>query len=51
MGTVQPGHYADLVAADGNPLQQPELFRHVSFVMKGGLVYRRNGAEVLPQGH
>jgi imidazolonepropionase-like amidohydrolase len=51
LGTVQPGHYADLVATDGNPLQQPELFRHVSFVMKGGLIYRRSGTEVLPQGH
>ena len=50
LGTVQPGHYADLVATEGNPLQQPELFRHVSFVMKAGLVYRRDGKEVLPQG-
>ena len=50
LGTLQPGHYADLVATDGNPLQQPELLRHVSFVMKAGLVFRRNGAEVTPPG-
>jgi imidazolonepropionase-like amidohydrolase len=48
MGTVQTGRFADLVATSGNPLEHPDLFRHVEFVMKGGKVYRLKGAEVLP---
>jgi imidazolonepropionase-like amidohydrolase len=42
IGSVQPGRYADLVAAAANPLDNPEQFRHISFVMKGGVVYRRD---------
>jgi imidazolonepropionase-like amidohydrolase len=48
IGSVQAGRYADLVAAQGNPLDNPEQFRQISFVMKGGMVYRRDGVEVLP---
>jgi imidazolonepropionase-like amidohydrolase len=44
IGSVQPGRYADLVATSANPLERPEEFRHVRFVMKGGIVYRRDGA-------
>jgi imidazolonepropionase-like amidohydrolase len=48
IGSVQPGRYADLVAAAGNPLDNPEQFRQISFVMKGGRIYRRNGLEAVP---
>lgn len=48
LGSVQPGKLADLVATDGNPLEQPEAFSRVRFVMKEGTVYRREGHEVLP---
>jgi imidazolonepropionase-like amidohydrolase len=44
VGSVQAGRYADLVATATNPLQDPDQFGHVSFVMKGGIVYRRDGA-------
>jgi imidazolonepropionase-like amidohydrolase len=44
IGSVQAGRYADLVATGKNPLEDPEQFRHVGFVMKGGVVYRRDGA-------
>jgi len=44
IGSVQAGRYADLVATPNNPLQDPDQFKHVSFVMKGGIVYRRDGA-------
>jgi imidazolonepropionase-like amidohydrolase len=48
IGSVQPGRYADLVAAAGNPLENPEEFKQIRFVMKGGRIYRRNGQETVP---
>jgi imidazolonepropionase-like amidohydrolase len=48
IGSVQAGRFADLVATSGNPLDNPEQFKHVSFVMKGGKVYRRDGIEMVP---
>jgi imidazolonepropionase-like amidohydrolase len=44
IGSVQPGRFADVVALAGDPLEDPAAFEHVSFVMKGGVVYRRDGA-------
>jgi imidazolonepropionase-like amidohydrolase len=49
IGSVQAGRYADVVATPGDPLKDPEQFKRVSFVMKGGVIYRRNDAAV-PQG-
>jgi imidazolonepropionase-like amidohydrolase len=43
IGAVKAGHYADLVAVSGDPMQAPDLFEHVDFVMKGGAVYRQDG--------
>jgi imidazolonepropionase-like amidohydrolase len=40
IGTVAPGFQADLVAIDGNPLEDITAVRRVVFVMKGGRVYR-----------
>ena len=49
VGTVAPGKYADLVAVPGNPLDDISLMSKVSFVMKAGVVYKRDGREVLTQ--
>jgi len=43
IGSIAPGFAADLVAVDGNPLTDINALRRVSFVMKGGTVFR--GAE------
>jgi imidazolonepropionase-like amidohydrolase len=40
IGTVAPGFQADLVATDGNPLDDITAVRRVVFVMRAGKVYR-----------
>jgi imidazolonepropionase-like amidohydrolase len=40
IGTVAPGFEADLVATQGNPLEDITAVRRVVFVMKGGKVYK-----------
>ena len=39
-GTLEAGKYADLIAVTENPLDRIEVLEHVSFVMKGGKVYK-----------
>jgi imidazolonepropionase-like amidohydrolase len=41
IGALAPGLQADVVAVEGNPLQDINAVRRVSFVMKSGRVYRR----------
>ncbi|MGE3274006.1 MAG: amidohydrolase family protein [Vicinamibacterales bacterium] len=40
IGSVAEGLQADLVAVEGNPLEDPSALTRVRFVMKGGHVYR-----------
>ncbi|HVI43855.1 MAG TPA: amidohydrolase family protein [Chitinophaga sp.] len=40
-GTVATGKIADLIAVDGDPLQDVKLLSDVSFVMKEGKVYKK----------
>ena len=47
IGSIQPGRYADIVATAGDPLGEPAQFGKVSFVMKGGTVYRSGGHPTL----
>jgi imidazolonepropionase-like amidohydrolase len=41
LGVLKPGYDADIIAVPGNPLDDISVLKHVSFVMKGGVVYRR----------
>jgi imidazolonepropionase-like amidohydrolase len=44
IGSIQPGRYADIVAVDGDPLKDVQEFEKVRFVMKGGVVFKKDGA-------
>lgn len=41
IGSLEPGYFADIVAVPGDPLQDISAVQRVSFVMKGGVVYRK----------
>jgi imidazolonepropionase-like amidohydrolase len=40
IGTIETGKIADIIATEGNPLQDIKMMRKVSFVMKDGVVYK-----------
>jgi imidazolonepropionase-like amidohydrolase len=41
IGALEPGYLADMIAVPGDPLQDIAGLQNVSFVMKGGVVYRK----------
>ena len=42
VGRVAPGFYADLIAVDGDPLRDVSELEHVRWVMKGGVVVKKD---------
>ncbi len=41
IGALKAGYFADVIAVPGDPLEDIGVLRKVTFVMKGGAVYRR----------
>ncbi len=41
IGELKPGYFADIVAVPGDPTKDISVVKQVSFVMKGGVVYRK----------
>jgi len=41
IGQLKPGYFADIIAVPGNPLDDISVVQNVSFVMKGGVIYKR----------
>jgi imidazolonepropionase-like amidohydrolase len=42
-GPIKAGYFADLIAVPGNPLDDVDGLKQVRFVMKDGLVFKRDG--------
>jgi imidazolonepropionase-like amidohydrolase len=40
VGTIETGKWADIIAVDGDPLNDVTTLEHVKFVMKGGEVFK-----------
>lgn len=40
VGTLEPGHYADVIAVQGDPLADITVMEHVAFVMQGGRIVK-----------
>lgn len=40
IGSITPGLQADIIALDGDPLKDITAVRRVTFVMKGGIIYK-----------
>ena len=45
-GPIKVGRFADLIAVSGNPLDSIDALRDVRFVMKNGMVFKRDGVMV-----
>jgi imidazolonepropionase-like amidohydrolase len=45
VGTIEAGKWADIIAVDGDPLQDVTTLQHVKFVMKGGEVVKNDYAK------
>jgi imidazolonepropionase-like amidohydrolase len=41
IGTVEAGKYADIIAIEGNPLNDISVMQKITFVMKGGVVFKK----------
>lgn len=48
LGTLEAGKFADVIAVDGNPLDDIALMQKVGFVMKEGVVYKQDGKPQSP---
>jgi imidazolonepropionase-like amidohydrolase len=40
VGVLEKGHYADIIAVSGDPLQDVRVLEDMKFVMKGGTVLK-----------
>jgi imidazolonepropionase-like amidohydrolase len=48
IGSIAPGYEADIIALDGDPLKDITAVRRVTFVMKGGVIYKNVARGAVP---
>ena len=48
IGSMAPGYEADIIALDGDPLKDITAVRRVTFVMRGGIVYKNLARGAIP---
>ena len=41
-GSIAVGKRADIIAVDGNPMENIRVLERVDFVMKDGVIYKQN---------
>jgi imidazolonepropionase-like amidohydrolase len=41
IGVLESGYLADIIAVAGDPLRDISALENVSFVMKGGVIYKK----------
>ena len=46
LGALTPGHRADIIAVQGDPLRDIAILQNIGFVMKDGVIHKRDGAPV-----
>ena len=42
LGQLAPGFYADIIATDSNPQKNIKILQAISFVMKGGRIFKQD---------
>ena len=47
LGALEPGKLADVVAVNGNPVEDITAMKRIIFVMKDGVVYKKGSEELL----
>jgi imidazolonepropionase-like amidohydrolase len=45
VGALEPGKFADIVAVEGDPLEDISELERIQFVMKGGQIVRENATQ------
>ena len=48
LGAIAPGKQADIIALTGSPLEDVQRLEKIDFVMKRGMVYKKDGARQAP---
>lgn len=48
-GAVAPGYFADIIAVEGNPLEDVSQLENVIFIMKGGEVFSQPEGSLVPR--
>jgi len=49
-GSLTAGKLADVVAVTGNPVEDIGVMRRIDFVMKEGVIYKRDGHAIVAEG-